>query len=544
MDSKSIIKILSISLFLFSSCIDVSDNEIAKLSITPDSAILYKGQMLYLGIIINGRTLNESENVKWQSEDTCIVKVSASGCLSAIGEGKTSVMAFYKNGESEAKCKVTVLENFNYKFRITLKEKGVSSYDIGKPETFLSAKAVERRVRHNIPIDENDLPISDSYIDEICKIGGVIVSKSKWLKTVTIYCEHENMIELYRKLPFVKDVEIVWRQAKSLNNAPVKRIPTSRKELSNTYNNVHDSTFYGSAWNNINVCNGQYLHVKGYSGSGIDIAVIDEGFSRIPSNPALLNIAIKGSKSFIYEDSDPYNRDDHGVWVLSCMAGNTPGFYVGTAPEANYWLLRAEDTQSEQAVEEDYWVSAIEFADSVGVDVVNTSLYYEFLDWNKYNGKTAFTSRAANIATQKGILIVCCAGNTSAPVGSPSDSPDILTVGAINLNKTIAGFSSYGMTVDGRIKPDISALGSGVGVINPYGLVDYRNGTSYSSPIICGLAACLWQAFPKLSNLDIIDIIIQSSDRYVNPVLPYGYGIPNMEKAYFLAHEKNATIEK
>jgi subtilisin family serine protease len=331
---------------------------------------------------------------------------------------------------------------------------------------------------------------------------------------------------------------LVWKSNKPVVLNSKKRINIPSEKIQNL-----SDIKYGSAFDNINLNNGQFLHELGYKGSGMDIAVIDAAFVDITSNPQLKNIHIKGAKSFIYEDQDPYGTDSHGVWTTSCMATNMQGYYVGTAPEANYWLLRSEDIDTEYPVEQDYWVAAIEYADSVGVDVVNTSLYYTSSDFAPYkfkfenlDGKTEIATRGANMAADKGILIFCCAGNLGSWIGTPGDSPNVLTVGAVNNKGIIADFSSFGLTVDGRIKPDVVALGSGAAVIPVSGsFIDHRFGTSYSSPILCGLAACLWQSNPNLTNKQLLDIIKKSADRYNNPLLPYGYGIPNMQKAYELS---------
>jgi subtilisin family serine protease len=225
------------------------------------------------------------------------------------------------------------------------------------------------------------------------------------------------------------------------------------------------------------------------------------------------------------------------------MAVNKPGTYVGTAPEANYWLLHTEDASTEYPIEEDYWVNAIEYADSVGVDIVNSSLTYTngyYLPQARYkfedmDGKTAMATRAANVAFSKGIFIVCCAGNEQQWVGTPADSPNVLTLGSINSTGNIDNFSSWGITVDGRVKPDLVALGGGAGVINPAGVAETRSGTSYASPIMCGLAACLWQAYPKLTNKDLLMVLRKSANRYNTPVIPYGYGLADMQKAMDLA---------
>lgn len=409
------------------------------------------------------------------------------------------------------------------------------------PEKFLSAKAITRRKKRNIPIDDSDLPISPDYISQIKKVGGVIVAQSKWLNTVSVHCEDGLLAKEYRKLSFVKEVDTVWQGKRATQVSTKYQDNPIQKTGTGTSTANIDSSYYGSAWLNIHTDNGEVLHKKGYQGEGIDIAVIDAGFKDLKANSSLKNINIKGAKSFIYEDMNPYNTDDHGVWVTSCMATDKPGYYVGTAPNANYWLLRTEDESSEYAIEGDYWVSAIEYADSAGVDVVNTSLYYTYHDgygsykYEGMNGKTVFASRAAEVAAAKGIFIVCCAGNDQSWVGTPAEAPDVLAVGSINKTGNADTFTSYGITVDGRIKPDVVALGGGASVIDITGSSMKRSGTSYASPILCGLAACLWQAYPKLDNKDMLSIFRKASDRAVNPGVPYGYGVPNMPKAIQLA---------
>lgn len=537
-------KLNSFTLFLFSCVLFLSEckqpdvvlNE--TITITPDSLTIPIRD--FISYRLNATVTNSvSDSVVWSSENPRIATVNEKGYVTAINKGVTEIVATLVNGKATGKCKVTVLDNNDYKFRLILKDKGTSGFSVNKPEEFLSLKSIERRRKQNLSVNETDLPISTDYIKEIEKTGAIIVCKSKWLKTVTIECSDYFLIDKLKKLPFVEDAVVVWKSNKPvvLNTKKRINIPSDRiQSLSDT--------IYGSAFENINLNNGQYLHELGYKGAGMDIAVIDAAFVDITSNPQLKNINIKGAKSFIYEDQDPYGTDDHGVWTTSCMATNMPGYYVGTAPEANYWLLRSEDIDTEYPVEQDYWAAAIEYADSVGVDVVNTSLYYTTSYFAPYHyifedldGKTEFATQAANMAADKGILIVCCAGNESSWVGTPCDSPNVLAVGAVNNKGIIANFSSFGLTVDGRIKPDVVALGSGAAVIPKSGnYIDHRSGTSYSSPILCGLVACLWQAKPQLTNKQLIDIIRKSGDRYNNPQLPYGYGIPDMQKALELAH--------
>lgn len=509
------------------------------ITLTPDSLSIIKVQ--FISWRIKATVENSvSDSIIWSSENPRVATVNTMGYVSGINAGTTNIVATLYNGKASAKCKVTVKDDNDYKFRLVLKEKGTSNFSINKPEEFLSAKSIERRRKQNLSINESDLPISTDYIKEIEKTGAVIVAKSKWLKTVTINCSDYFLMDKLKTLPFVQDVVLVWTS----NKPVVINAPKNKNSVKAVLTNSYSDSIYGSAFDNINVNNGQVLHKLGFKGSGIDIAIIDAAFVGITSNPLLKNIHIKGAKSFIYEDQDPYGTDDHGVWTTSCMATNMPGYYVGTAPEANYWLLRSEDINSEYPVEQDYWVAALEYADSAGVDVVNTSLNYTYSYFtpSRYNfedldGKTELATQGANMAADKGILIVCCAGNESSWVGTPCDSPNVLAVGAVNNKGIIADFSSFGLTVDGRIKPDVVALGSGAAVISQSGTyIDHRYGTSYSSPILCGLVACVWQAKPQLTSKQLIDIIRKSGDRYNNPQLPYGYGIPDMQKALELAN--------
>lgn len=531
-----LISFLACTLFL-TSC---SEPEIVlneTVTITPDSLTIPKVMFIMWRLHVN-ITDSDCDSVKWSTENPRVATVDERGYVTPINKGITYIVATLVNGKASAKCKVTVNDENDYKFRLTLKDKGTTGFSVNRPEEFLSSKSIERRRKQNLSINETDLPISAGYLKEIEKTGAVVVSKSKWLKTVTIKCSNYFLIDDLIQLPFVEDVVLVWQTNKPINLSKRKQIQVSSKISNNTVD-----TIYGSAFNNINLNNGQYLHELGYKGAGMDIAVIDAAFVDITSNPQLKNINIKGAKSFIYEDQDPYGTDDHGVWTTSCMATNMPGYYTGTAPEANYWLLRTEDIDTEYPIEQDYMVAAFEYADSVGVDVVNTSLYYTYSSYAPYHykfedldGKTELATRGANMAAEKGILIVCCAGNESSWVGTPADSPNVLAVGAVDKKREIANFSSFGMTTDNRIKPDVVALGSGAAVIPKSGTyIDNRSGTSYSSPILCGLAACLWQANPQLTNKQILELIKKSADRYNNPLLPYGYGIPDMKKAFELA---------
>lgn len=430
-----------------------------------------------------------------------------------------------------------------YKFRLTLKDKGNTHYTIDKPLEFLSQKAIDRRTKQGYKIDDSDLPISSDYIKAIEDAGGIVVAKSKWMKTVAVHCKDSLMVEKFKTLPFVEDVLFVWR-GENINKAQADTInfyPSKQEIIFGSY--------YGKADTNIKLHNGHHLHNAGFKGKGIDIAVIDAGFNHLPKIELLDNVEIKGYKGFVYQNKDLFtNANQHGLNVLSCIATNKPNQYVGTAPEAAFWLLGSEDSRSEFPVEEDYWASAIEYADSVGVDVVNTSLgYAKFDDPAKsythvdLNGKTALISLVAGKAVNKGIFVVGSAGNSGddewQKITMPADAINILTVGAIKKDSTIAKFSSRGMTADLRVKPDVVTLGVNASVVNQEGVIRPSNGTSFSSPIMCGMVACLWQALPTLTNKELLKVIQETASRHEKFDENYGFGIPDMKKALELGKE-------
>ena len=535
--------LLSILLFFqLVSCSDSDGNEIVDepkltFSVYPSNMELVIDPIFGKGIlvVIDGDTLRTSNDVTWFSENTSIATVTDNGGVFGKTVGKTNIIATRISDGSIAKCEVTVVDKAAYKIRLNLKDKGKSEFEISNPKQFLSAKAIERRQKYSIPINQDDLPLNSDYLKQIEEVGGKIAAQSKWLKTVTVHCDDASLINNYKKLPFVESVDTVWIQYSEFQ----WKENLNLQEVANF--NIEKS-YYGSALLNIQINNGLPLHEGGFKGEGMDIAVIDAGFINFESNPSLQNVKVKGAKSFIYEDKNPFAQDYHGITVLSTMAGNMKDKFIGTAPEANYWLLRTEDNKDEYPAEEDYWVAAAEYADSVGVDVITTSLGYTNFNYGyksyrsiDMDGKTAFATRGANIASQKGILIVCCSGNHRDWVGTPADSPNVLTVGSIYKSGKIGYATAWGMTHDGRIKPDVLSLGEGASIIEPSGAYSIGSGSSYATPIISGLATCLWQAYPQLTNKEIIDVIRKSADRYSSPELPYGYGIPDMEIAMKIA---------
>jgi subtilisin family serine protease len=435
-----------------------------------------------------------------------------------------------------------------YIYRVSLTDKADTPYSFDHPTRFLSRRAIERRERQGLAIDSTDLPVSSHYVRLIKKEGVTIVGQSRWQNTVLIRLKDSTLVSGIRQLPCVKACKLVWLSPDSIT--PDKRI--DYQSHFEPYDSIPNE-IYGTAADQIYNLKGDQLHRAGFLGKGMMIAVIDGGFKNADRIPELQKIKILGWHDFV-SPNDPqlFSETDHGTKVLSIMGAYHPHIFIGTAPKAGYWLLRSEDQLTEQEVEEDYWTMAAEFADSVGCDVINSSLGYNEYDhkWMSYkqwqlDGKTAFVSRSAAMLAQKGIILCNSAGNSGMgpwkKIGVPADAENILTVGAISDIETqrIAAFSSVGPTQDGRVKPDVVALGAPARVISGRGTITSSMGTSFSSPVVCGLVACLWQAMQDKTASEIIDIIRRTGNNYQHPDNIYGYGVPDFWQAFLKGKVKS-----
>lgn len=426
----------------------------------------------------------------------------------------------------------------HFQVRLYLSDKHGTPYTLSNPSDYLSHKAIERRKRQNLPLDSTDLPLTPAYLNDIRRTGAEIDAVSKWNNTVLVRLQDSTQWKQLAALPFVSRSKKVWTEPDSTCLPPRNR----GKLLSNTYR-YKESKYYGEGQTQIDMLNGTTLHEAGFKGKDMTIAVIDAGYFNADKIKALSKARIIGTKDFINPHSDIYAENEHGMKVLSCMAANEPYAFVGTAPDASYWLLRSENSQSESLAEEDYWAAAVEFADSAGVDIINTSVgYYRYDDpsqnfkYKDLDGKTMLISRTAAQASSKGIIICCSAGNTGTEswkkITIPADADHILSIGAVDRSRTVSLFSAVGNTADNRIKPDIMGLGSWCAVCGINGNVTHGSGTSFSSPILCGLIACLWEAFPKYTAEEMMGIVRKCSDNTQTPDNVYGYGIPDFRKAY------------
>jgi subtilisin family serine protease len=442
-----------------------------------------------------------------------------------------------------------------YIWRYTLKDKQGSPYSLDHPGRWLSHKSVERRRRQGLPLDSADLPVSHQYLKTIEKTANgfvhqdkrssaewTLIGTSRWQNTVLVRSNDTTLLHHLSTLDFVKTSRQVWQSPDSIERGQLK---VKVHEKWNPWDSIKGE-YYGNGRDQIEMLNGHRLHNIGHKGSGMTIAVLDGGFQNCDLIPVFQKTNILGVKDFVYPNSTHFYREtDHGTKVLSAMAANEPEVLVGTAPEARYWLLRCEDQQTEQPVEEDYWAMAAEFADSAGVDIISSSLGYNEYDSlpNYYHqhdldGHTALISHTASMLAKKGIILVNSAGNSGMgpwkKITFPADADDILTVGALNTERKNAPFSGVGPTQDGRMKPDVMALGSPTALFSGRGTIVRDMGTSFSAPIVAGLVACLWQAFPQKTALEIIRLVRQTSNGYEKPDNIYGYGMPNFWRAYMI----------
>jgi len=433
---------------------------------------------------------------------------------------------------------------------LQLRDKGVNSDSNINPSVYLSDKAVERRIRHKIAFDQADIPVNEQYVKSVYEKGARIIARSRWFNTLVIETSAEAA-DAISQLPFIATVQLLE------DNIPVDSKKSSKPffdaERVNPWTDpivkkaTNDIYNYGEAYNQINQLQGQYLHNNGFSGQGMTIAVLDAGFNSVDIMTCFdslrANNQIKGTRDMAQPGNNVYanTMHTHGTSVLSCMGANVSGQMVGTAPKADYWLIRTEVGEYERVIEEYFWVSGAEFADSIGADLINSSLgYTEFDDpltnhtYADMDGNTTVVTNGADKAAEKGILVVNSAGNSGGGgwwyIGAPADGDSVFSIGAVDAAGNRAYFSSVGPTFDKRIKPTVSAMGSGTAIFYPGGF-GYGSGTSFSSPVTCGITACLWQALPEYNNVQVMELIKSTASQSSNPDSLLGWGIPNLKSA-------------
>lgn len=451
-------------------------------------------------------------------------------------------------------AKAQIAPGFYY---VQFTDKQNSPFSISNPSAYLSQRAIERRQKQSISISEQDLPVNPHYIDSVLQLGNIdLWYATKWFNGIVIQSFDTQALAQIKTLNFVDTNQSKINTARMVSGSPQtpKALYLSEYDKEFASETVfEDKLFstidYGVADTQNKMIDVHSLHELGFTGNTIRIAVLDAGFAGADTVEALSNAfnnqQIVAQRDVVARGDINFLESSHGTFVLSTMAANLPGKLVGTAPDAEYILVRTEDAPTEYIVEEYNWIAGAEFADSLGADIVNTSLGYTTFDDSTQNhrlidmdGFTTPISRALNIAASKGMLMVSSAGNSGGGdwnfVGAPADAPACLTVGAVNSVRELAFFSSRGPNSLGKLKPNVCAMGEGVSVLNFSGDGLRRvNGTSFSSPIIAGAAACLWQALPNLNANQLFSLIESHGDRYLSPNFDYGYGIPSFANTYF-----------
>ncbi|MEO5891052.1 MAG: S8/S53 family peptidase [Ferruginibacter sp.] len=447
------------------------------------------------------------------------------------------------------------------RYIIRLKDKTNNPFSVTAPSQFLTQRAVQRRARYNIPVDQTDLPVNPAYLDSIRLAGDVtILNVSKWLNQVCILTTDAVALSKINTYTFVLASSPV---APRLQTVPitVDQEPDARNNLrpviSTRPQNPTDVYDYGLAYPQINLHNTEFLHNHGFRGENMQVALMDAGFFHYKTLPTFdsmrINNQVLATWDFVANEESVNEDNAHGMDCLSTIAANLPGSFIGVAPKCSFYLFRTEDISGEYPIEEQNFAAAAEKADSLGADLISVSLGYNLFDNSSFNytyadmdGNTTIIAKAADLAAKKGMLIVAAAGNTGNSnwkyITTPADADSILAVGAVNSNRQVAGGSAYGPSSDGQIKPDVAAVGLNAVIADQSnGGPTYGNGTSYACPIMAGTITCLWQAFPEVNNMSIIDAIRKSGDRANTPDDRTGYGIPDAKKAFVLLIKKLFT---
>jgi len=445
------------------------------------------------------------------------------------------------------------------RYIIRFRDKGSNPFSIANPSQYLTQRALDRRTRYHISIDSSDLPVTPRYIDSLRSSGNVtILNSSKWLNQVAIQTTDAAALAKINSFPFVLSASPIAARTLPGMDLPVNKkldstaggilSPAGRPAGVNDYYN------YGVSNGQVKIHQGDFLHNHGFRGEGMQMAVLDAGFYHYLSLQTFDSIRnnnqVLGTWDFVANESSVNEDHTHGMQCLSTIAANIPGTFVGTAPKTSFYLYRTEDISSEYPIEEQNLVAAAERADSLGVDICSVSLGYNQFDnaqfnytYSDLNGNTTISARGADIAAKKGMLMVIAAGNEGNNswhyLITPSDADSVLTVGAVDTTGIVGSFSSYGPSSDGQVKPAVAAVGVFAVVANTAnGLPSYGFGTSFACPNMAGISTCLWQAFPEVSNMDIIDVLERSGNNYNTPDNRTGYGIPDAKRSFVILQKK------
>ena len=429
---------------------------------------------------------------------------------------------------------------------IYLRDKTGTPFSVAQPQAFLSARALARRQRQRIVVLPRDLPVNPAYVAQVRAVAGqpTVHYTSKWFNALVVACDSPTLRRI-QALPIVA-------AAQTLNRGPKpgtgRSWPAPAPVAARTTTGTRAD--YGPPFTQNQVIGAVAMHDAGFRGEGMQIAVFDAGFPGVDRIPALQPLfaqnRLLGTRNFVDGGRSVYLRDSHGTNCLGLIGAEQAGFYIGTAPRAAFHLCITEDVNSEHPIEEANWLAAAEYADSAGVDIISSSLGYTTFDapsvdytYADMNGRTALSTRAAAVAARVGMLVLVANGNEGRSawhyLSAPADADSIISVGAVDSTRIKAGFSSFGPSADGRIKPTLSAQGVACAVLTPGGTRVRGNGTSYACPELAGMAAGLWQANPRLTAQQIILALRSTASQANNPDNNLGYGIPNFSAANIFA---------
>ncbi|WP_310397836.1 S8 family serine peptidase [Hymenobacter sp.] len=431
---------------------------------------------------------------------------------------------------------------------VYFRDKAGTPFSVAQPQAFLSARSVARRARQGIAVLPRDLPVNPAYLAQVRGVAGgaQVLYASRWFNAAVVSCDSATLAR-------ISDLAVV-RNAVTLNRSfqrPGPPVPPVQVPNAAARGATATRAQYGPAFRQNQQIGALAMHDAGFRGEGVEIAVFDAGFPGVDQIPALQPLfqeqRLLGTRNFVDGGTAVYLRSGHGTNCLSAMAANQTGFYIGTAPQARYRLCLTEDVNSEHPVEEANWLAAAEYADSAGVDIISSSLGYTTFDapsvsytYADMNGRTAISSRAAAVAARVGILVITSAGNEGNNawryISAPADADSVLSVGAVDSLGNRASFSSFGPSADGRTKPTLSAMGRAAAVLAPNGVAFRGNGTSYSCPVLAGMAAGFWQANPTLTAQQVIVALRSTASQATAPDNSLGYGIPNFVAAYDALH--------
>lgn len=433
-----------------------------------------------------------------------------------------------------------------HKYIVYFKDKPVDK----NVESHFNAKALEKRKKFNIAFDERDYVVNPDYVQLLKNMNVQILNTSNWLNAVLI-ADMYGRIEQIQQLPFVRTTEKV-EKTHTGGIASVTEI-NACEETSGMQDFENNYTY---SYPQVNLLKGEYLHEQGFNGENMTIAVCDNGFYNVNTNPVFSHIfssnRLLGTYDYVHGDSlvydesqGPPNYFSHGASCLSFIGGLKDNQYIGTATKASFYLFHTENTPTERLQEEFNLATALERCTQLGVDVVSISLGYTTFDVPSENHDTSDmrknntpSAKAVNMAVSKGLLVCVAAGNEGTSswkyISSPSDADSAFCIASVDVNGVIAATSGYGLPGDPRVKPNVAAAGQNVVYLNTSGNVSNGSGTSYATPSLAGMAACLWQAFPDKTNWEIKTAIEQSASQYLTPDKRMGYGIPDFQKAYNL----------